>query len=165
MKAFFPTKAEELIHELESDAGVKSLCKASLVRGRIRLDLTCMLLERREWRSGGRWFSPLLGRSVHPTTDSSPTSGRDVFASVLDVWRSNDEFERVILPGSNLGHGFTNVVDKCIAFLWSLWLVCGGSSLATMESVLLDMRSMCTDFGVESGMPAVDNILEKWASS
>ena len=82
----------------------------------------------------------------------------------MDVWTGADTCEQITLPGTNLGHGYTSAVDKAVAFLWSLFLVCGGVTLHVLESVLCDMRSMCTDFGVESGIAALPNFLEQWAA-
>lgn len=163
VEAFFPGRATELSAELGSERAIKALCKSSLAIGRPRLDITCMLMERREW-TVGRWFNA-AGRSIHPTLDSSPSSGRDIFGCILDVFMTNDSYEEIILPGATLGHGYTSTTDKTVAFLWALFLVCGGSSLETMEAVLCDMRSMCSDFGVEAGIAAMPNILPQWASA
>lgn len=141
----------------------KSLSKTSLYAGRPRLDVACMLMERREWAIG-RWF--MTGkRSTHPTLDSSPNSGRDIFGCVLDLFTTNENYEQIILPFTTLGHGFTSVADKAIAFLWSMFLVCGGSDLRVMESVLTDMRSLCSDFGVEAGIASLPNFFDQWASA
>ena len=163
LAAFFPDDSETLQDMLDNEPGCSKFAYESLCKARPRLDIACMLLERREWLQG-KWKSS-ASRSIHPTIDSSPTSGKDIFGGALDVWIDNDTYERVILPGSNLGHGFTSVVDKAVAFLWGIWLICGGVDMRTFEAVLLDMRSICTDMGAEAGVAHLPNFLAAWATS
>jgi hypothetical protein len=67
------------------------------------------------------------------------------------------------MPGTSLGHGYTAALDKIMAFLWALWLVTG-PLVSSMESFLLDVRSLTTDFGIESLMADYRNILRHFAA-
>ena len=111
LEAFFPGEAQDFIDRID-DPDWKAAAYDQLCSARPRLDCACMLMERIEW-ARGRWsVAKYPRRSIHPTIDSSPTSGRDMFGCVLEVWTSDCACETVVLPGSTLGHGYTSAVDK-----------------------------------------------------
>ena len=51
-----------------------------------------------------------------------------------------------------------------MALLLSLWLSCGGGGFRTFEDVLLSVRSITTDMGVEARVSSIDNVLSHFAA-
>ena len=77
VRCMWPEKAQAMMEELRS----------TLLRARIRLDITSMLLRRRLFNSG-RWCSQPR-RSLHLQVDASPITDREVFCYGLGYvqWR------------------------------------------------------------------------------
>ena len=90
--------------------------------------------------------------------DSSPAAGIDIFAMIAEVW-INGICRMLVLPGIVLGHGHGSALDKLMALLWALWLVCG-PTVASLEAILLAVVAMTTDQGVESLMVSLGNALD-----
>ena len=44
---------------------------------------------------------------------------------MADVFRTNGDARRIILPGSALAYGMADAIMKGIALLWSIWLLVG----------------------------------------
>eukprot|EP00959_Pyramimonas_sp_CCMP1952_P423182 8864511-Pyramimonas_sp.AAC.2 len=49
-----------------------------------------------------------------------------------------------------------------MALCWTIWLVCG-PSIKGLERFFLDVRRFTADFGVESGLADVANIMDDFA--
>jgi hypothetical protein len=163
VRALWPEQSQQMLDELML-TGFSFPSKAALLRARPRLDVATMLLERYEWALG--MFAKSRGNlaSVHMTADGSPNSGRDLFGILMDVFVSSGALHHRVLPGTSLGHGFMSVIDKCMSLLWSMWLIVG-PLMSTLEDVLLSVRSFTADFGIESKLGDVANILEHFAKS
>jgi hypothetical protein len=120
--------------------------------------VTCMLLAR-------RFFRDALSQpgSLHLTCDSSPITGMDIFGAYIDVFY-HDGFRTFTLPGATLAHGYTTALHKALTLVWSLWLI-AGPSMQQLETLLARVRSMTTDWGVESFIPSCGNPLQEFAQT
>ena len=163
VRALWPNECQRMMLQL-LQTGFTFPSKNSLLRARPRLDVTSMLLERFEWSLG--MFSSVggPGLSIHMTADGSPNSGRDFFGVLMDVFLCGTQLHHRMLPGTSLGHGYMSVVDKGMAFLWSIWLIMG-PLISSIEAVLCSIRSFTSDFGIESKVPNMANMLEHFARS
>ena len=161
VEGFLPDKAADVKGKLSSSHSVRAFSSWSMIIGRLRLDLTCMLMDRRQWESffpAGEW------RCLHALADVSPSSSRHVFGCLSHCW-SGDPLDEYILAGVNLGHGFTFVTGKSASFLRSLLLTCGVSGSEKFERILLNIRSLWRDFGEESGTLSIRNFLTQWTDA
>ena len=77
LKALLPKPTKELWMEVEL-----ATCRTSLLRARPRLDLVCILLDRRII-SSSRWVL-YNNRSIHIQCDSSPIAGPELFGMLMD---------------------------------------------------------------------------------
>ena len=93
-------------------------------------------------------------RSLHFQVDASPITGREISGMVGIS----------TVPLVLLGYGHVACIDKTMALLLSLWLSCGGGAFKTFEDVLLSIRSITTDIGVEAESPSIDNVLSHFAA-
>ena len=110
-----------LVHEVKQqvEAGrTRVPRKTALMEGRMHLDATDMLLER-------RYFKDLLTNRPDDLicvlffSDGSPVSGTELQAMIMDlVMRGGDIITR-ILPGVALAHGQFGVMSKAFALLWA----------------------------------------------
>ena len=158
VRALWPKKSQRLLDELLQDGWVWP-SKWHLAAARPRIDMVCMIFERKYW-SIGKFAGE--DRSLHLYVDSSPNSGRDVFGICIDIFIHGQLAAHRILPPVCLGHGYSTALDKTMALLWSIYLICG--TMDVMEKFLQDVRSISTDFGVESRIPFTPNVLEHFAS-
>ena len=122
-------------------------------RARARLDIAAMLMTR-------RFFQTVLQQSfdLHLTCDSSPVTGMDIFGGEVDIFSHACSYRKFTLPGATLAHGHTTALSKALSLTWSLWLL-SGPSMASLESVLSHLRSITSDWGVESFMVQTKNAL------
>eukprot|EP00959_Pyramimonas_sp_CCMP1952_P471917 9499194-Pyramimonas_sp.AAC.1 len=100
-------------------------------------------------------------RTLRMYADASPSSGVEVFAVLVDLC-VGDTMSFYTMPSTVLGHGYTSTVDKMMALCWTIWLVCG-PSVKELERFCSDIRSFTADFGVESGLADVANVLDDFA--
>lgn len=161
MEFLFPGNAQ---HTLPSDFECPS--KQVLIRGRIRLDVACMLQRRQWYAEKGPTFRYL-------TYDASPQGGLEVFATVEDVVPRADVvgrtlevvdasvLHRVNLPLVVLGTGRTGLVDKAAAHVHQGWVHYG----ARLRLACLDVRGVCTDLGTEFGIGDYPDIGEHVATA
>ena len=118
----------------------------TLYRGRLRLDATACLLERREIAEMMK--SPNELASIHLFSDASAVTGTEVQGMVLQFVYACGAVAESVLPAVSLAHGFYRFVDKVMAFVWALWLVAGPAA-AAMRFILGKVRSITTDNGNE----------------
>ena len=78
-----PEKAQAMMKELYDD-GFEHPGRSALLRNRMRLNITSMLLRRR-WFDSNRWHSQPR-RSRHLQVDASPITGRELFGLVWDIY-------------------------------------------------------------------------------
>ncbi len=121
------------------------------------------MLIHREKFAEGEYRQPSSGtRALFIYTDSSPSKGREVLGTVMDVFIGGSLLRTMTLPCTVLAHGYSSAYDKTSAVLLQLWLTCG-PELTRVISVLSDIRCFCTDFGVESLLADMKNIFADWA--
>jgi len=120
---------------------------SSLRRTLKKLDILDCLLWRREFAAAQELD---LLFSVNLFTDSSPVSGYELQGLVMDVHWTNDEGERIILPGSTLEYGLFDATNKTLGLLHAIWLVAGPEH-KTVWYVCTKVTSVTTDMGVEIG--------------
>ena len=103
----------------------------------------------------------LDGRSISKLT----LAGREVFSTVWEnTMAAHPGWLLSLMPLVLLGYGHVACIDKTMALLLSLCLSCGGGALKTFEDVLLSIRSIITDMGVEAGIPSIDDVLSQFAA-
>jgi hypothetical protein len=132
--------------------------RASLQRARQKVDIVAMLLERREYRAAvvsGR----LLALNIY--TDASPVMGVEIQGLVVDLIFKDRAMERVVMPGGTLSYGRCGAMNKTAALLYSLWLLFGPDE-EMLRRVLLLVRTITTDFGVEMGTVDSPDFLKAW---
>ena len=144
----WPERAQAMMKEFYDD-GFQHPGRSTLLRARIRLDITSMLLRRR-WFNSDRCHSQPR-RSLHLQVDALPITRREVFGMVWDVYSGGSSWLLSLMPLVLLGCGHVAYIDKTMALLLSLWLSCGGGAFKTFEDVLLSTRSITTDMRVEAG--------------
>jgi hypothetical protein len=129
----------------------------SLERARMKLDTTCMNLQRREFR---RWHEdatdPLV--SIQLQSDASPVTGTEVQGMVLDLSFRDGTSRREYLPAMSLHYGFCSKMDKAVCLLWAIYLVAGPEE-EVVRWVLGKCRSMTTDGGTELGLSLTPDIV------
>ena len=130
-----------------------------ITRARPRLDLVCMLLQRRLLFDGPWSRKRNPNRAIHLTFDSSPVLGANFFGVIAYLVLEHGTIE-LILPGCMLAHGYAKGNDKLMCILWAIWLVAGLGMLEFLE----DLKSMCTDHGVESDVASKGNVLKEFCS-
>ena len=111
------------------------------------MDICATLAHRRWVASPAR--EHYAAKSIHVTLGASPMTGRELDMMWFVCTRESWEWQTLL--GSCLAYWYVACIDKLMAFLWVLFLVCG--SMDTMESVLQTIRSFTTDQDVEAGIP------------
>ena len=96
--------------------------KSTWDRAQSRLDILDMQLFR--WRFNADRLMDIIA-SIHLYSDASPVTGEELQGMVCEIVRTNGSTERTTLPGASLVYGGFNVVAKCIALVWAVWLVVG----------------------------------------
>ena len=124
-------------------------CRTSLLRARPRLDLVCILLDRRIM-SSSRWVR-YKNRSIHIQCDSSPIEVRELFGMPMDVFFLGMTWVERCLSGVAMGHGHTACKDKCTNLLWLLWLFTAPNK-NLFADVPQHIGSFTTDQGVEANL-------------
>ena len=86
VRYMWPETAQAMMQGLYDD-GFQHPGRSTLLRARIRLDMTSMLLRRR-WFNSDRWHSQ-PGWSLHLQVGAAPITGREVFGMVWEYiqWR------------------------------------------------------------------------------
>ena len=162
VRAFFPTACDALL-EARGEERVPS--RTCLTAARARLDAAAMLMERNAWarkKDFGRCV-PRGGHSMHLYYDSSPQAQHEIFATVLDSF--DDVGHRTwTLPGTTLAHACQGAAGKLLALLWSMWMVFG-PQMVGLEQALCETRSLSSDFGTESIIGAMHNVLDVFAAT
>ena len=92
-------------------------------------------------------------------SDASPVAGTDLQGQVLLIVLASGLTINRVLPGVCLAYGFGRVIDKAIALLHALFLICGPDKLV-LEYVLASIRSVTTDLGTEIDIPDIPDILD-----
>ena len=160
-KAMWPDQAYAMLLHAQSD-GLHIPCRRLLIEGRARLDVACMLLDRR--LLSGHQFLGYHERSTHIYCDSSPITGRELFCVFADFYVAPGRRYFRELPPASMGLGYCTLENRCFAVLWSLWLM-AGPRMDVMEALLETVRSFTTDQGCEAGLPHMQNILPRFAAA
>ena len=134
----------DLLEQLPRDAS-KDPSRDSLSRARQLLDPVACLVQRRFFTY---WIDLGLIAAVCLYSDASPVVGVELQGMVMDVLLNDNTLHRVVLPGSSMAYGHTDGCAKCIALVWSIWLVVG-STEKNLRYVLSRVRSLTTDYGGE----------------
>ena len=148
VRCMWPEKAQAMMKELYDD-GVQHPGKSTLLRARIRLDITSMLLRRR-WFNSDRWHLQPW-RSLHLLVDASPITGREVLVWFRDIYSGGLILAPIVDAAGLAGLWNVTCTDKTMALLPSLWLSCGGGAVKTFEDVLLSIKSITTDMDGRRG--------------
>jgi len=127
------------------------LSRSAALKGRVRLDLACMVLHRQI-----RAPSALKGGVFREVfLDASPFLKREVLAVRENILRfsSTDAdsppiVERRRFPVVVLAHGFCSAADKAMAMLRAVWLEYGLGE-AALSAFCSSVRGVPTDFGPE----------------
>ena len=98
-----------------------------------------------------------IPQTIHIQADGSPVTGVELFGVIYDLVL-RDTIERCMMPGTTLSHGHCRLVDKVMTVLWLVFLVAGPSE-ETMRFWLDSVESLNTDFGTESGLADVPDLL------
>ena len=136
---------------------------ASLFRGLERLDVVCMLLRRRQFKS---WRLNDALRCINIYTDASPVTGEEFQGIVCDVLKRDGSSVRITLPTTSLFYGLANAVNKTIAMLWGIFLVVGPVA-ADLRYFLSKVVAVTTDGGIEIGtilMPDIVDAFLHWVA-
>ena len=88
---------------------------------------------------------------MHLFSDASPVTGTELQGMILQIVYATGLIECRVMPGVALWFGFTRTIDKLIALLWSLMLICG-PDLKVLRFALDKIRSITTDMGTELGL-------------
>ena len=165
------TDAMDVIFDGDDDAASNALRsapkvpqKANLQRARIRLDAVSMALEQREMAHYAE--TPSMVQSMHLFSDASPGTGTELQGMVIQICLSSGFMDTRVMPGVALWFGFTRLVDKAVALLWSLCLCCGPSP-HVLDFVRMKVKSITTDMGTENGLNDIPNIIPaflRWAN-
>ena len=123
---------------------------------RQKLDAVATILDRRQLQHLIRSRSEEID-SVHAYSDASPVTGKELQGMVLDIISISGALTRYIMVGVMLHFGGTRLVDKAIAFVWSLILMIG-IDIDDLVWFLGRFFSFTTDMGTESGLAAFQNI-------
>ena len=132
--------------------------RRQLLACRIRIDALSCLLQRRELHDF-RASSIVRGLKA----DASPK----LHAEVMAMHVESISFDPVKigtdnLPGATLAHGLSKLAQKAYIFLWGLHL-CYGPTIRQLKQVLRSIRFVLTDFGTESGIADLIDIIKPWA--
>jgi hypothetical protein len=101
----------------------------------------------------------LLALNIY--TDASPVMGVEIQGLVVDLIFKDRAMERVVMPGGTLSYGRCGAMNKTAALLYSLWLLFGPDE-EMLRRVLLLVRTITTDFGVEMGTVDSPDFLKAW---
>ena len=127
-----------------------------LRRARVRLDIACMLLHRIWWESLSK-LDP--GPCVYIYTDTSPQwRRRELHASSFEYWLGNNMLCRRLFPLISLGKTMLKTIGKTFSLLWQVFLHVG-PSYEKLELFTRSVVSMTVDFGVESLIPGMPDML------
>ena len=129
--------------------------KSTIDRAKAKADLVGALIER-------RLFAAEVAaddiESIHCFSDGSPVVGSEIQGMIAEVVHRDHSVREITLPGSTLHYGKCDAVNKCVVFLWALWLVVG--PLRTMMEIFIEKTlSFTTDGGVEIGLVLTPDIL------
>ena len=132
--------------------------KTSLMQGRMHLDATHMLLDR-------RFFKDLLTNrpddlvAAFVYSDGSPVSGTELQGMVMDMIMRDRSIITRIMPGVALAYGAFGVMSKAFAFLWAIYLGIGPWEFG-LTLFFTKVRGLTTDMGTELGLADVPNLIK-----
>ena len=129
-----------------------------LVKCRLLFDMTMMLMMRHVFERLHIEHTDGRAVSLYMFADGSPSSGYEALPVIEQcLWPTGESAERK-LPIAYMGYGHMGLHDKCFAILWVLLLECG-PDLQRMRFRLSRIRGWCTDWGVESQICDVEDLL------
>ena len=130
--------------------------KSDLDRAKAKADVVGMLIERRIFEH------EVLQNdiaSIHCFSDGSPVVGAELQGMIAEIVHHDRSVHKITLPGSTLHYGHGDAINKCMAFLWALFLVIG--PIWTLMRIFTDhVESFTTDGGIELGIAQCPDILE-----
>jgi hypothetical protein len=120
LDVFFPDEEER--DKVRASSNTHIVDGSTIRKKRLRLDALSINMERRELQY---LVDCKAIESAHVYSDGSPVTGTEIQGMLLELWLTSGIMTTIIMPGMALHYGFCRVVDKALAFLWALWLVCG----------------------------------------
>jgi hypothetical protein len=131
--------------------------KSALRAGRLQLDATAMLLDRRYFKDliTNHWSDVI---SFHVYTDGSPVTGTELQALILEMFFRDNSMVLKVLPGVGMKTGY-GLACKVNAFLWSMYLIIGPWAEG-LRLVLSMIKSITTDMGTELGFVDVPDFVD-----
>ena len=126
--------------------------------------MRCDCASMRLWRKVVRHLKatvPASSLHFYIYIDSSPEwRGLEVLATSIDIF-DGQTYTRRLLPVVSLERCQLDLVGKAVSLLWQLWLVFG-PSFANLKFVVDRVRAVCTDFGTESGIANMPDMLREF---
>ena len=119
--------------------------RSVIERAKARLDVMGMNINRRIFAEEVASDSI---EAISCYSDGSLVVGAELQGMILDFVHRDGSVRKLTLPGSTIHYGKFDAINKTLAFVWSVWLVCG-PSLENMEYWFGKVRSFTTDFGTE----------------
>lgn len=116
-----------------------------LIKSRVRLDCTAMLLHRRWWLA---LCSTEQAVSVHLFVDSSPQwRGVELAACTIDIV-VGDKLKRCLAPVVSLSKSQLDLNGKVAAVLWQAYLV-AGPAWGSLQAFCSSVQSVTSDMGTQ----------------
>jgi len=102
--------------------------RSTIDRAAAVVDIVGMLMHRRVFEDV---CANDATQSIRCYSDSSPVVGNEMQGMLCDFIHFDGSMRRTTLPGMTLHYGHYDAVNKVIAFVWAVWLMCG-PTLTTM---------------------------------
>lgn len=155
----FPCDFDAVGARLQSQ-GFRVPSRHVLERGRIRLDVVAMVLNRRH--------RPRAVASRSLSYDSSPQGGQELFACVEVVVVQGQSgvpssSQRRSMPMTQMGHGCTGVIAKAMNLIHKVGLEIGFEQ-GGLEDYFKEVRGCVTDCGAEWGVVEMPNVIGQFLS-
>ena len=109
---FFVEEADKVKVRQASDTHFAS--RQPLLKGRVRVGVTGMSLERREIAHLCRVPSDIC--RCHIYSDGSPVTGTEIQRMILQIIMTTGEVHTFYMPGSALMYGHCRAIDKAVTF-------------------------------------------------
>ena len=133
----------------EVDEKVVKVCRETLRKARVTLDIVSMKLHRIAFSRRMATDAPRpYARNLYLYCDASPQwRGTEMFAATVDE-SDGTSITRCMLPLVSLARNQLDAIGKMVALLWQLWLIYG-PSWDRMRAALSRVRGIVSDAGVE----------------
>jgi hypothetical protein len=149
LEASYPDDYNELLKHSQAWPA-----KTYLTESRVIFDMAMMLLMRNAYHGHFERDSEFW---LYLFADGSPASGFEAFVAIEQMVKDFCYAVRV-LPVVYLGYGHMSLADKVFSYLWTLFLETG-PFVDRLRWRLARVRGWTTDWGVESGICDVEDLL------